>query len=112
MGGSAGIEKASTIVKSGLSGTDVVIRTSHALQDYACSDFVCCTISAIESASSAIGLIISNIPNTKYLTIITGSVTVSCRCVRYYCKKYGTFWGCTIAAGQELKETVKFIIKK
>ena len=26
---------------------------------------------------------------------------------RYYCKKYGTFWGCTVAAGQGVKEAIK-----
>lgn len=65
----------------------------------------------IGSLSSAVGIVLGNIPATKDLTLITGSVTVGCRSVRWYCKKYGTFWGCTVAAGQGLKETIKFTMK-
>lgn len=107
-----GAEKVGKIVKTGISGADVVIGTSHALEDFGCNDVVCGTIDVVGSVSSAVGLVLGNIPATKHLTVITGSVTVGCRSVRYYCKKYGTFWGCTVAAGQVVKEAIKFTVKQ
>ena len=77
----------------GVSGADVVIGTSHALEDFHCGDVVCGSIDVLGSVSSAVDLVIGNIPATKSLTVITGSITVGCRTVRYYCKNYGTFWG-------------------
>lgn len=111
-GGVEGAEKVGKIVKTGISGADVVIGTSHALEDFGCNDYVCGSLDVIASVSSAVGLVVGNIPSTKSLTVITGSVTVGCRSVRFYCKKYGTFWGCTVAAGQGLKEAVKFTVKQ
>ena len=111
-GGVQEAEKVGKIVKTGLSGADVVIGTSHALEDFGCNDYVCASLDVIGSVSSAVGLVLGNIPKTKHLTIVTGSVTVGCRSIRYYCKNYGTFWGCTIAAGQGIKETIKFTLKQ
>jgi hypothetical protein len=111
-GGVENADKVGKIVKTGISGADVVIGTSHALEDFGCKDYVCGSLDLIGSVSSAVGLVLGNIPSTKSLTFITGSVTVGCRSVRYYCKRYGTFWGCTVAAGQGIKEGVKFIINK
>jgi hypothetical protein len=110
-GGVEGAEKAGKIVKTGLSGADAVIGTSHALEDFACNDKVCCALDVIGSVSSVVGIVLGNIPVTKHLTLITGSVTVGCRSVRYYCKNYGTFWGCTVAVGQGVKEAIKFSVK-
>jgi len=111
-GGVEQSQKVGKIIKTGLSGADVIVGTSHALEDFGCQDHLCGTLDVIGSVSSTVGLIIGNIPSTKRLVIITGSVTVGCRSVRYYCKKYGTFWGCTVAAGQGIKEAVKFTIKR
>ncbi len=111
-GGVTEAEKVGKIVKTGLSGADVVIGTSHALEDFGCQDYVCGSLDVIGSVSTTVGLILGNIPATKHLTLITGSVTVGCRSVRYYCKNYGTFWGCTVAAGQGIKEAVKFTVKR
>lgn len=111
-GGVEQAEKASIIVKTGLSGADVVIGTSHTLEDASCGDYVCATIDIIGSISTAVGMILGNIPTTKHLTVVTGSVTVSCRSIRYYCKNYGTFWGCTVAAGKGVKAGTQFIINK
>lgn len=110
-GGVEGAEKVGKIVKTGLSGADVVIGTSHALEDFGCNDVVCGSLDVIGSVSSAVGLVLGNISSTKHLTFLTGSVTVGCRSIRYYCKKYGTFWGCTVAAGQGIKGAIKFTIK-
>ena len=104
--------KVGKIVKTGISGADVVIGTSHALEDFGCQDYVCGSLDIIGSLSSTVGLVLGNIPRTKHLTLITGSITVGCRSIRYYCKNYGTFWGCTVAAGQGIKEAVKFTIKR
>ena len=111
-GGVAEAEKVGTIVKTGLSEVDIVIGTNYVLEDFSCNDVVCDTVDIIGSVSSAAGLVLGNIPATKNLTIITGSVTVGCRSVRYYCKNYGTFWGCTVAAGQGVKKAIKFTPKK
>ena len=111
-GGVDEAEKVGKIVKTGISGADVVIGTSHALEDFSCNDYVCGSLDVLGSLSSAVGLVLGNISATKGLTFVTGSVTVGCRVVRYYCKQYGTFWGCTVAAGQGIKEGAKFIINK
>ena len=110
-GGVEGAEKAGKIVKTGLSGADIVIGTSHAIEDFSCNDPVCGTLDIVGSVSSAVGLVLGNNPSTQHLTHITGSVTVGCRSVRYYCHTYGTVWGCTVAAGQGVKEAIKFTIK-
>ena len=111
-GGVEGTEKVGKIVKTGLSGADVIIGTSHTIEDVSCNDYVCASLDIIGSVSSAVGIVLGNIPATKHLTVITGSVTVSCRSVRYYCKRYGTVWGCTVGAGQGIKEAIKFTIRK
>lgn len=105
-------EKVGTIVKTGVSGADIIIGTSHAIEDVTCQDYVCATLDIIGSVSTTVGLVIGNIPATKELTTITGSITVCCRTVRYYCKNYGTVWGCTIAAGQGIKAGTTFFIPK
>ena len=110
-GGVEGADKVGKIVKTGISGADVVIGTSHAIEDFGCNDVVCGSLDVIGSVSSAVGLVLGNIPSTKHLTLITGSVTVGCRSVSYYCKKYGTVWGCTVAAGQGIKKAIKFTIQ-
>ena len=89
-----------------------MIGTSHALEDFGCNDVVYGPIDVIESVSSAVGLVLGNIPATKHLTLITDSVTVGCRSVIYYCKRHGVFWGCTVVASQGIKEAVKFTIKQ
>lgn len=107
-------EKAEAGVKSiqnGITGADVIIGTSHALEDFACNDPFCGTLDVVGSVSSALGLVLGNIPSTQHLSRITCSVTIGCRSVRYYCKNYGTFWGCTVAAGQGVKEVIKVTIK-
>lgn len=111
-GGVEGADKVGKIVKTGISGADIVIGTSHALEDFGCNDVVCGTIDVVGSVSSAVGLVLGNLSATKHLTFITGSVTVGCRSVRYYCKQYGTFWGCTVAVGQGVKQAIKFTIKQ
>ena len=109
-GGLQSAEKAGKIFKTGISGADVVIGTSHAIEDFGCQDVVCGSLDVIGSVSSAVGLVLGNITSTKHLTFITGSVTVGCRTVRYYCKRYGTIWGCTLAACHGVKEAIKFKI--
>ena len=111
-GGVEEAEKVGKIVKTGLSGADAVIGTSHAIEDISCNDYVCGSLDIIGSVSSAVGLVIGNIPATKHLTVITGSVTLGCRSIRYYCKRYGTAWGCTVAVGQGIKKAVTFTIKQ
>ncbi len=109
-GGAEEAKKVATIIKSGTAGADVVIGTSHALEDFGCQDYVCGTFDVIGCVSTSVGLIVGNIPATKSLTVITGSITVGCRLVRYYCKNYGTYWGCAIVAGEGVKKGVKFIL--
>jgi len=112
LGGVEGAQKASTIVKGGLSVADSAIGVSHAIEDFQCQDYVCFTLDLVGSVSSALGLVLGNIPATKSVTTITGIVTVGCRSVRYYCKEYGTVWGCTVAAGHGIKHTIKVMVPK
>jgi hypothetical protein len=111
-GGVEGSEKAVKIVKTGLSGADIVIGTSHALEDAYCGDYICSAIDVVGSVSSAAGMVLGNISATKHLTLVTGSVTVACRTVRWYCKNYGTFWGCAIVAAKGVTSGAKFVIQK
>lgn len=106
-GGVEGAEKVGTAVKTGISGADVIIGTSHALEDFGCNDPVCGTIDIIGSLSSSLGLILARIPVTKKYTTYTTSVSICCRTVRFYCKNYGTYWGCTVAAVSTAKEAAK-----
>lgn len=96
-GGTEGVEKVSKIVKTGISGTDAIVGVSHAIEDFSCQDYICFSLDCIGSASSATGIILGNIPATKPLTTVTGSITVMCRGVRYICKQYGLAWSCAIA---------------
>lgn len=117
-GGAEGAQKASTIIKTGLSGTDTAVGISHAIEDYACQDHVCFTLDCIGSVSSATGIVLGNIPATKSLTVVTGSITFTCRAVRYICKNYGLAWSCTIAysgikaGGKQVIKGTRFVIKK
>jgi len=96
-GGVEGAEKVGTAVKTGISGADVVIGTSYALEDFACNDPICVTIDVIGSLSSSLGLILAHIPVTKNTLLIPLQfpfVAVQF----FYCKNYGTYWGYTVAA--------------
>lgn len=110
-GGVDGAEKVGTAVKTGISGADVIIGTSHALEDFSCKDPICGTIDVIGSLSSSLGLILARIPVTKKYTTYTTSVTICCRTVRFYCKNYGTYWGCTVAAVSAAKKAAKEAVK-
>ena len=87
------LKKTEKIIKTGLSGADVVIGTSHALEDL---------------MTQSVGLLTAfeACPAT-----VTGSITIGCRLVWYYCKQYGTFWCYIIAAGQGIKEAIKFKVR-
>ena len=111
-GGVENSQKIGKAVTTGISGADVVIGTSHALEDFACNDPICGTIDVIGSVSSTLGLILGNIPITKKYTTYTTAVTVGCRTVRAYCKNFGTYWGCTLSVVSTAKEAVKNKILK
>ena len=80
-GGVKGAEKVRKIVKTCISAADVVIGTIYAL--FGRNDYIWASLDVIVSVSSAVGLVLGNIPSTKSLTVITGSITTSCRSVRY-----------------------------
>ena len=111
-GGVEGVEKTNKIVKNGLTAADSIIGVSHTLEDLACNDYTCAAFDAVGSASSGLGLILGNIERTKGLTVYTGSITICCRAVRFYCKKYGTFGGCTVATAEGVRHTVKLALKR
>jgi len=102
-GGVEGTQKAATIVKSSISGTDAIVGVSHAMEDFVCKDYICFTLDVIGSTSSAAGIVLGNIPATKSLTVVTTTVTCVCRGVRYVCKRYGLYWGCNIATIYTIK---------
>jgi len=91
LGGTQEAKKIGKIVKTSLSSSDVIIGTSHALENITCKDYFCSTLDIIRSVSSSVNLVLRNLPSTKHLTLVTGSITVRCRSVRYYYKNYGTF---------------------
>jgi hypothetical protein len=95
-------------VKTNFSSADVVIETTNMLEDFGSNDSVCGSVNVISNTLTAVGLVLGNIPETKSLTFIISSVTVGCRSVRYYCKRYCTFWDCTVAIGESIKQTIKF----
>lgn len=105
-GGIERAETASTAFKTEISGADVIIGTSHALEDFTCNDPVCGTIDVIGSLSTSLGLILARMLVTKKYITYTTSVTICCRTVRFYCKNYATYWGCTVAAISAAKEAV------
>lgn len=111
-GGAKGAEKTSKIIKTGTSIADVCIGSSHAIEDFGCNDKFCGTLDVIGSISSALGLVLGNIPATKQCTSVTGSITVGCRLIRYYCKTYGTVWGCAISIGEGVYHGGKEVVKK
>ena len=106
-GGAEGTQKVATIVKTGASGTDAIVGVSHAMEDYACQDYICFTLDVIGSTASTAGIVLGNIPATKKFTAVTGSVTCVCRGVRYICKQYGLSWGCHVATVYTLKGAKK-----
>ena len=57
-GGVEGAQKVEKIVKTGISGADVVIGGSHAFEDFACNDYVCFSLDVIGSVSSAVGVVV------------------------------------------------------
>ena len=95
-GGAEGAEKVSTSIKAGISGTDTIVGISHAIEDFACKDYICFSLDCIGSTSNAAGIVLGNIPATKKLTTITTAITLTCRGVRYICKRYGLAWSCTV----------------
>lgn len=101
-------QKVRTIVKTSLSEADLVIRTSHALDDFAFNDKVCWTLDIVRYGSSGISRVLGKIPAIKKLTIVTGSGTLGYRAIRVYWKRYGLFCGCTVAAGEGVRHIIKF----
>ena len=85
-GGADSAKKVSRIAKGGLSITDAAIGKSHALEDFAYQDKVCGVLDVIGSVSSGVGLVLGNIPATKFLTTVTETITVAYRSIPYYCK--------------------------
>ena len=75
-GGGENSKKIGKAVTTGISGVDIVIGTSHALEEFACNDPICGMIDVIGSVSSTLGLILGNISVTKKYTIYTTAVTV------------------------------------
>ena len=106
-GGVEKSQKVGKIVKTGLSGADVVVGISHALEDFGCQDYVCASLDVIGSVSSSVGLVLGMFPSTKHLTLITGSITIGCRSVRYYCKKLRHFLGLYGCCGPGNKRSSK-----
>ena len=111
-GGVESAERVSTGVKTGVSAADAIIGTSHAIEDISCGDYICGTLDVIGSVSSTTGIILARVPGLQQYTSVTTSITVCCRGVRWYCRKYGTVWGCVIAGGKGLKEGAKFVLSK
>lgn len=109
-GGAEGAKKVSTSIKAGISGTDTIVGVSHAIEDFACKDYICFSLDCIGSTSSAAGIVLGNIPATKKLTTVTTAITITCRGVRYICKRYGLAWSCAVAYSGT-KAGSKYLVK-
>lgn len=48
-------QKIGKAVTIGISGADILIGTSHALEDFACNNPICSTIDVIGSVASTLG---------------------------------------------------------
>ena len=107
-----GTVKIVKIIKIGIIGSNVIIKTSDALNDFACQNYICDSLDIIETVSSSVGLLLGNILSTKHLRIVSRSFTIGCHSVRYYCKNYGTFSRCKVAAGHRRKKALKFSLKR
>ena len=110
LGGAEGAQKVSTSIKAGISGTDTIVGISHAIEDFACKDYICFSLDCIGSTSSAAGIVLGNIPATKKLTTVTTAITITCRGIRYICKRYGLAWSCTVAVSGA-KAGGKYLLK-
>jgi hypothetical protein len=106
-GGIENAEKVGKIVTTGLTGADIVVGTSHTLKDLAWKDYFCTTMDIIATISTAVGAYLGNHPDPN-----TKKLTVGARTIRWYCRKYGTFWGCTAALTDGDKKSLHFIVKK
>jgi hypothetical protein len=56
-GGVKEAEKVGVIVKSGLSGADLIVGTRNALEDLSCNDVVCASFDILGTVSTAVGLV-------------------------------------------------------
>ena len=69
----------------------MVIGTSYALEYLTCQDYIYGTLDIVNNVVNSTGLVLQNILVTKHLILVTGSITVNYRYVRYYSKNYDIF---------------------
>jgi hypothetical protein len=109
-----GVLKRPKKLESGLTIADIGVGTSHTLEDLACQDYFCTTMDIIATVSTAVGAYLGNHPDPKNrkLTRLTGSITTRARAIKWYCKNYVTFWGCTVALTNGAKKSLHFIVNQ
>ena len=69
-------------LKTSMSAADIVIVTSHGLEDFTFNDVVYDNLDIVCSFPNAISILPGNIPAAKYLTVISGHIIILFHSVR------------------------------
>jgi hypothetical protein len=80
---------------SSISARNAAVDLTHAVEDYACSDYKCLILDTAATACDITGAVVAFIPGnaTKKVFGITTSVSCFCRTLRNKCKETNAF-GC------------------
>lgn len=78
-----------------ISARNAAVDISHAVEDYACSDYKCLILDTVATACDITGAVVAFIPGntTKKVFGVTTSVSCFCRTLRNKCKETNIF-GC------------------
>lgn len=93
------MELLSTGVRTGagsLSARNAAVDITHAVEDYACSDYKCLILDTVATACDITAAVASFVPGnmTKKVFGVTTSTSCFCRTLRNKCKETDVF-GCT-----------------
>lgn len=92
------IDLLSTGVRTGassISARNAAVDITHAIEDYACSDYKCLILDTAATACDLTGAVVAFVPGnmTKRVFGVTASVSCFCRTLRNKCKETSVF-GC------------------
>ena len=74
---------------------NAAVDITHAMEDYACSDYKCLVLDSVAAACDVTGAVVSFLPGKTTKTIFAATITASsfCRTLRDKCKETNVF-GC------------------
>ena len=87
-------EKAVRLVKDGAALSGAGISTYNAAEDWICHDRVCFILSTVGGSCDLASYVCGHIPALNCVTYATVPVSIACKSVRTYCKRWGTLPGC------------------